>query len=500
MASLVYTQSELLKHDVVLIEQLHVRVSKPVDPAASCLQCICILRPTAQNIHDLCCELNCPHFNTYYIFFTNVVKRESLQQIAFADHSNKVFVVHEIFMDVLALNRRLFSLGLNSSIKAIERNPNHPKMQRIIDGLFSILCAFKLKASIRYDARSRLCKDIGDTLSRQISTNSDLFQTTSSPAMLLLLDRRTDPISPLLHTWSYQALIHEILGMDNNVVVRKTNTYVLDERTDEFFTANLFSNYGEIGDALNALTSGVKAQHMNVSDIQDIEGLKKFIHSYPIYQEKQALAAKHASILAEISDAVKRENLLEIAPLEQKIAVESAQQAHCAAVMAAIRNPEVADQNAIRLSLLYALHYEPANVDELKAALGSRRAELPAVVDAFLDFTGHSFARGSAAFSPKNLFSKAKGLIGLDENKFELYTPGLASVLQKVERRQLDVDAFPFAREIQGEPKKVIVFVVGGVTYDEARIAAQCGSVDLILGGTTVHNSKSYTENEVMEM
>ena len=498
MASLVYTQSELLKHDVVLIDQLHSRVSKPVDPAVASLQCVCIVRPTPDNIHDLCCELNCPHFNTYFIFFTNVVKRESLQQIAFADHSNKVFVVHEIFVDVFALNRRLFSLDMDSCIRAIETNTNHPKMQRIVDGLFSLLCTFKLKAGIRFDAQSELCRAVADRLSRQISTNSDLFQMTTAPALVLLLDRRSDPTTPLLHSWCYQGLIHEMLGMHNNIVTQKTTSIVLDERTDEFFAENLFSNYADLGDAMNQLTEGVKAQHTNVGDIKDIEGLKKFIQSYPLYQEKQALAAKHAGILADVSDVVKRENLLEIAPLEQEIAVENNEAGHFSAVMDAIRNPGVTNQNALRLALLYAIHYETSNLDELKSALSSRSPQLSATVDAFIDFAGRKLARQSTIF-PTKLFSKAKNLIGFDENKFDLYTPSLSSVLQKLEKRQLDVESFPFAREMTSEPKKVIVFIVGGATYEEARIARDFTAIDLIIGGTTIHNMDSYTTHEIME-
>ena len=49
------------------------------------------------------------------------------------------------------------------------------------------------------------------------------------------------------------------------------------------------------------------------------------------------------------------------------------------------------------------------------------------------------------------------------------------------------------------EPKKVIVFIVGGATYEEARIARDFTAIDLIIGGTTIHNMDSYTTHEIME-
>ena len=511
MASLVYTQSELLKHDVVLIESLQSRIPKPVDEALTCLQCVCVIRPTTQNIHDLCRELNCPHFNSYYIFFTNVVKREGLQQIAFADHQSKVFVIHEIFVDVLALNRRLFSLGVSSCIQALERSGNEAKMQRIVDGLFSLLCSFKLKTAIRVDAQSQVCRAIGERLSKQVTDNSDLFQNTNATSMVLLVDRRFDPMTPLLHTWSYQGLLHEILGIRNNIVVQKggqRKTVVVDERTDEFFAANLFTNYGDLGDAVNALTEGVKAQHTDVRDIKDVEALKKFIHTYPVYQEKQAFAAKHAGVLGEISDAVKREKLIQFAPMEQKIAVQDDQQTQLGWVMDAIRDSEVTDQNALRLALLYCLHYQNAsgsNIDGVKEALMSRRNgdRLAMAVDKYLSWAGQSYRRSEALFATKSLFSKAKNLIGLDENKFDLYTPGLQSIIQKIEKRQLDPASFPFIRELPGtmEPKKFIIFFVGGATYEEGRIGYQAAAngMDVLIGGSTIHNMDSFVWSELME-
>jgi vacuolar protein sorting-associated protein 45 len=39
--------------------------------------------------------------------------------------------------------------------------------------------------------------------------------------LLLILDRRDDPVTPLLSQWTYQAMVHELLGLnDNRCVLR----------------------------------------------------------------------------------------------------------------------------------------------------------------------------------------------------------------------------------------------------------------------------------------
>lgn len=38
------------------------------------------------------------------------------------------------------------------------------------------------------------------------------------PPLLLILDRRNDPVTPLLSQWTYQAMVHELLGIQNGRV------------------------------------------------------------------------------------------------------------------------------------------------------------------------------------------------------------------------------------------------------------------------------------------
>ena len=40
----------------------------------------------------------------------------------------------------------------------------------------------------------------------------------SSHTQLLLVDRRDDPVTPLLSQWTFQAMVHELIGIDANRV------------------------------------------------------------------------------------------------------------------------------------------------------------------------------------------------------------------------------------------------------------------------------------------
>jgi vacuolar protein sorting-associated protein 45 len=90
-------------------------------------------------------------------------------------------------------------------------------------------------------ATQRVAKEL-----QKLSAADDLFVFRDgemrSP-MLLLLDRADDPVTPLLSQWTYQAMVHELLGMNNNRVIlrgapgvkKELEEVVLSPQADEFF-------------------------------------------------------------------------------------------------------------------------------------------------------------------------------------------------------------------------------------------------------------------------
>lgn len=55
------------------------------------------------------------------------------------------------------------------------------------------------------------------------------FRRTAQAPLLLLLDRRNDPVTPLLTQWTYQAMVHELLGIQNGRVSLEGAPDVRDE-------------------------------------------------------------------------------------------------------------------------------------------------------------------------------------------------------------------------------------------------------------------------------
>lgn len=86
----------------------------------------------------------------------------------------------------------------------------------------------------------RLAEKIRELLNKESSSFE--FRQETNP-ILLILDRREDPVTPMLNQWTYQAMVHELLTINNNRVdlshvpniSKDLREVVLSAQHDEFY-------------------------------------------------------------------------------------------------------------------------------------------------------------------------------------------------------------------------------------------------------------------------
>lgn len=97
---------------------------------------------------------------------------------------------------------------------------NSDHLIRSTEGLLGLLLALKKKPLIRYSKNSLVSKKIATEVRYQMTQEEQLFdfRRTDTPPILLIMDRREDPLTPLLTQWTYQAMVHELIGIHNGRV------------------------------------------------------------------------------------------------------------------------------------------------------------------------------------------------------------------------------------------------------------------------------------------
>ncbi|KAM7193292.1 Sec1-like protein [Naviculisporaceae sp. PSN 640] len=522
------TQSALLNQEVYLTD----RLDNPNREKMRHLRCLCFVRPHPNTIGLLIDELRDPKYGEYHLFFSNTIKKSTLERLAEADDHEVVMVVQEHYLDFVVINPDLFSLNMSAPLHRLwSGNPdtwNTDSLQRASEGVIAVLLSLKKKPLIRYQRSSPLAKKLASEV-RYFMTQEDQlfdFRKVDTPPILLLLDRREDPITPLLTQWTYQAMVHHLLGIHNGRVdlgsvpdIRPDlKEVVLSQDQDPFFKKNMYLNFGDLGGNIKDYVEQYQSKTKNNANLESIADMKRFIEEYPEFRKLSGNVSKHVTLVSELSRRVGTENLLEVSELEQSIACNDNHNADLKNLQKLIASPSVTPDNKIALVALYAIRYvkNPSNalpmlVDLLSTVGGvsPRSADRVSKLLAYHSSLQQSTAAGAGGIA--DLFDSTAGIFGGAGNRFKglkgvenVYTqhsPLLETTLQNLIKGKLKEGAYPFIEgggTTRDKPQDIVVFIIGGATYEEAKMVAGLNAsspgVRIVLGGTTVHNARTFLD------
>ncbi|XP_077776319.1 vacuolar protein sorting-associated protein 45 isoform X3 [Podarcis muralis] len=466
IVSMVYTQSEILQKEVYLFE----RIDSANRENMKHLKAICFLRPTKENVDYLIQELRRPKYSTYFIYFSNVISKSNVKSLAEADEQEVVAEVQEFYGDYIAVNPHVFSLNISVCC------------QQVITKEYEL-----------FD-----------------------FRRTEVPPLLLLLDRSDDAITPLLNQWTYQAMVHELLGINNNRIdlsrvpgiSKDLREVVLSAENDEFYANNMYLNFAEIGSNIkNLMEDFQRRKPKEQQKLESIADMKAFVENYPQFKKMSGTVSKHVTVVGELSRLVSERNLLEASEVEQELACQNDHSSALQNIRRLLQNPKVSELDATRLVMLYALHYERHSSNSLPGLMTELRnrgvsEKHRKLVSAVVEYGGKR-VRGSDLFNSKDAVAITKqflkGLKGV-ENVYTQHQPLLHETLDQLIKGKLKDNQYPYLgpSTLRDRPQDIIVFMIGGATYEEAltvyNLNRTTPGVRIVLGGTTIHNTKSFLE------
>ena len=128
------------------------------------------------------------------------------------------------------------------------------------------------------------------------------FRRTDSAPLLLVIDRRDDPVSPLLNQWTYQvlppvtpgiqvvagiplpslclvkAMVHELIGINENRVdlrhvpnvSEEQQEVVLSAVQDDTFHRCMYENFGDVGSTVAAMVGELQQKDRRNKKIESL--------------------------------------------------------------------------------------------------------------------------------------------------------------------------------------------------------------------------------------
>jgi vacuolar protein sorting-associated protein 45 len=517
--SLEFSKSLALKQEIFLFESIDkIQTEQKLN-----LNGIFFIRPTTSNLEHLKRILQSTNFKEINLFFTNQLTDDYLQKLAQYDINMQVKNVQEIYLDYYIINSNVFHLNLESCIsnldmKPIERwEPYDTQMfDRIYQGLISACLSNRMKPIIKSVKGSTLCQKLGKKLATFFDDNYEFIRKECGQnfnGILLLYDRKEDPISPLINQWTYQAQLHEILGIKNNVIELKKGDvndkpekYVISdvESIDKFYSKYKFADYGTVANAVQQEADKLKNENDMLNKESSIEELRKIIDQLPEKKKESMAITKHYKLFYSISEYVTKHKLMDLSKIEQDISVNDNKKEQYNQIVQVIADPKVQHLDKCKLYLLYMLRYEnDSSENNLKnIMIENKLGDWVSYGDALLKYAGKQ-KRSLDCFQDKDILSKGKKFIMNalgqgNENAFMQHISYLNGIVERLLKgRSRENETFNINLNSMNEPKvnNLIIFVFGGITFEETRDLTLLGNqlgVNIICGGTNIINSKSF--------
>ncbi|KAI8609559.1 Sec1-like protein [Chytriomyces sp. MP71] len=493
--------SDILEHNVTIVEMLELNRQPFPD-----MDCVYIIAPTPESVDLLINDYTKgkPPYAAVHLFFIAALSDTLFEKIQKSPIQKHVQTFKELNMDFLAIEPQAFSLDLPASLHALinAATPSHLKYELtpIAKRLVSVLASLGEYPYIRYytppggtlapvsstggtplmEMFARMVEDQMDELARVDKS----FRPPSQRGYLLLVDRGVDVVAPLVHEYTYQAMVQDYLQLEEGCkIVNKhddNKLATLDEK-DKIWVSQ---KYEHIANVLEFIATGVrkftsenKAANFasgNARGGDQIAAMKETLGALPEFQEMKSKFSLHSDMCQEMMAILAKYAHQSLSNLEQDLATASDSDFRPlknsqAAVEALLSSKTVCHEDKIRLLMLHIVTAEGLP-DEQRQHLFDlvrlSRDEYQAVTNLAVlgvKLSESMARRGEGNGNPYALGSLKAGRGRVKTVEFEnsRYIPAVKVMMEDQIKGTLDPVVFPWIKEPPPASSKIGMSTIG---------------------------------------
>ncbi|KAI6211461.1 Suppressor of ypt1 [Aphelenchoides besseyi] len=324
--------------------------------------------PTDDNVRIICEDLRRAMYDTFYINTISPIQRPQLEELASSSvYGNSTQLVQKLtdqYLNFIALEDGLFALrrySLDSPFSfyaindpSVEMEQMEQIVEAIADGLFAVCVTLGVVPIIK-SPKGNAAEQVAIKLDQKLRDNlrdarNNLFvqeniragQWSVHRPVLIIADRSLDLTTMLHHTWTYQAMIHDVLEMELNRI-RMVDEENRKKEYDISMTDKLWNNFKGspfpmVAEAIQEGLDSVKKNEEEIKKLKHTMGienaedeaavmmldettlkLQTAMGSLPELLEQKRLISQHTNVATTLLKNIKERRLDVLFENEEKL-------------------------------------------------------------------------------------------------------------------------------------------------------------------------------------